>query len=272
MKRNTGILEYWKFDYPRGQGTLTWLYNQGFTLVEVLIALAISGVLFSGIYYAYSSQQKSSIIQQEVSAMQRNLRSGMHFMEREIRMACCDPTGKAGAAFISARKNQDYLDGNFILRFTADIRGDNDGSPPDGDTSDPNEDIGYSLTDHGSDGDTDLVRNGALIAENIDALDFVYLDKSDVPLNDDGNGNVTAQDSLALITSIQITMVARTGLEDPSYTHDEIYRNQQGAIIFSLASDGIDNDGDGSVDEAGEVDHFRRRLITTNIKCRNPER
>ena len=245
----------------------------GFTLVEILIALGISGVLFSGIYYAYSSQQKSHIIQEQVSAMQRNLQSGMHFMEREIRMARCDPTGKAGAGFVTANKNKNYLDAEgFILKFTADIRGDTNGSAPDGDTSDPNEVIRYTLADHGSDGDTDLLRNGALIAENIDALDFVYLDKDDTPLDDDGNGNVTKEDTLDLIRSVQITMVARTGIEDPHFIHDTTYKNQQGAIVFSVASDGIDNDGDGSVDEAGEVDHFRRRLITTNIKCRNPER
>ena len=196
--------------------------------------------------------------------MQRNLRSGMHFMEREIRMACCDPTGKANAGIITANKNSNFLDGNgYILRFTEDIQGGTVGSAPDGDTLDPNEDIAYTLRDYDSDGDTDLLRNGAvapgntdaLIAENIDAVDFVYLDKNDTPLDDDGNGNVTAQDSLRLITSIQITMVARTGLEDPKYIDTTTYKNQQGAVIYAAAGD-----------------HFRRRLITTNIKCRNPER
>jgi prepilin-type N-terminal cleavage/methylation domain-containing protein len=42
--------------------------KQGFTLVEVLIATAVAGVVMSAIYYTYYSQQKSYIAQESVRA------------------------------------------------------------------------------------------------------------------------------------------------------------------------------------------------------------
>jgi len=226
-----------------------WLTDQGFTLIEILLALAISGVVMAGVYSAYYSQQKSYVTQEQVVAMQQNLRAAMYYMEREIRMAGCDPTENAGAEIKTADTD--------TIRFTLDITGgesdgkdnDNDGSVDeedekrfsDGFCDDTNEDITYSLADNDGDGDNDLEMNNNLIAENIDALDFVYLD---------ANGATTA--TLANIRSIQITLVARTGRGDPGYTNNTSYQNQQGTTIYTALND-----------------NFRRKLLTTGVKCRN---
>ncbi|GAI88292.1 unnamed protein product [marine sediment metagenome] len=194
----------------------------------------------AGIYSAYYSQQKSYITQDQVAAMQQNLRAAMYVMQREIRMAGCDPTRKADAEITTADTNS--------ISFTEDIRGDTEGSDPDGDTDDPNEDITYSLDDNDDDGDNDLERNGNLIAENIDALNFVYLGEAGV-LDDDGNGNVVA--SIPLIRSVQITIVARTGRGDPGYTNNISYQNQWGTIYTAPGDD------------------LRRKRLTTEVKCRN---
>jgi type IV pilus assembly protein PilW len=224
---------------------LTMKNQNGFTLIEILIALAIAGVVMAGVYSAYYSQQKSYVTQEQVVAMQQNLRVAMYYMEREIRMAGCDPTEDAGAGIQTAGSNS--------IRFTLDIHdgvdNDSDGSVDesdeagnvDGDTDDANEDITYSLADNDGDGDNDLGRNNNLIAENIDALDFVYLD---------ANGATTA--TLANIRSVQITLVARTGRGDPGYTNNTVYRNQQNTIILSAQNDNL-----------------RRRLLTAEVKCRN---
>jgi len=66
--------------------------KKAFTLIELLLALAISGVVMAGVYSAYYSQQKSYITQEQVAAMQQNLRAAMYIIQREIRMAGCDPT------------------------------------------------------------------------------------------------------------------------------------------------------------------------------------
>ena len=214
--------------------------TRGYTIVELLVAIAISGIFMGAIYSAYTSQQKSTLAQEQVSSMQRNLRSAMYFMEKEIRMAGCDPTGNAGARIETAQNNG--------IRFTSDLTDDAGTGDPDGDAGDANEDIAYSLS-----GD-DLVRNGSRIAENIDAINFVYLDRDGTRLDDDTNGNVIYDDSMAQIRSIQVTVVARTGKKDPHYTDSTTYKNKLDETIFT---------------PAGNAVHFRRKVLRTSIKCRN---
>ena len=211
--------------------------------MEVLIAMVIAGIVMAAIYSVYYSQQKSYVAQEQIAAMQQNLRVAMYRMEREIRMAGCDPTRNANAAITAASATS--------VSFTEDTRGDAEGSDPDGATDDPNEAITYSLDDNDGDGDNDLERNNNLIAENIDTLNFVYLGEAG-PLDDDGNGNVVA--SIPLIRSIQITLVARTGRRDPGYTDTKAYYNQQDLVNPILPA---------------QNDNVRRRPLTAQIRCRN---
>jgi type IV pilus assembly protein PilW len=203
-------------------------HNQGYTLVELLISMTIAGIVMAAVYTTYYSQQKSYVAQEQVTAMQQNLRSAMFFLEREIRMSGYDPTGNAGAGIATANVG--------TINFTTDLDGD-------GSTTGANENITFSMS-----GD-DLLRNGNIIAENIDVLDFVYLNDEGEVLNDDGNGNVVA--SIPNIRSVQITMVARTDRTDPGYRDLNVYRNQSLDILLAP------NDG------------FRRKRLTTEVKCRN---
>lgn len=221
--------------------------NKGFTLIELLVAMAISGIVMAGVYSVFYTQQKSYVAQEQVVSMQQNLRAAMYYMQREIRMAGCDPTKGAGAGI--QNMGWDYGENRYTsIRFTEDIRGSSVGSNPDGDTNDPNEDITYSL--YTADGIQKLGRkststaNNQPVAENIDALDFVYLD---------ANGTPTA--TLASIRSVQITLVARTGRVDPGYTNNEPFYNQN-------------PDGQELIYTAPN-DSFRRKRLTTEVKCRN---
>ena len=221
----------------------------GYTIVELLVAIAISGIFMGTIYSAYTSQQRATLGQEQVSAMHRNLRSAMYFIEKEIRMAGCDPTGTASALIKTAQNNG--------IRFTLDITDDTGSGNPDGDTADAGENIGYYL--NGSDLFRDLTddgddTNGNRIAENIDAINFVYLDADGNNIADDGLGNVTDPENRAKIRSVQVTVVARTGKQDPHYSDSKDYKNKQNETIFAPSDDGV---------------HFRRKLVSTNIKCRN---
>ena len=220
-------------------------FSEGFTLIEILISIAIAGIVMGGIYSTYYSQQKAYVAQDQVAMMQQNLRAAMYYMEREIRMAGYDPTGGAGSRIEDmgwdAGANR-YTSINITMDLT-----DNAGTgDADGDTDDSNEDITYSLYDSGGDGDMDLGRkvgagNNQPVAENIDALDFVYLDES---------GNLTA--TASEVKSVQISLVARTGLGDKGYVNRSSYQNQSGTEIL-----------------AAQDDTFRRKLLTAEVRCRN---
>ena len=217
---------------------------KGFTIVELLIAMAMSTIAMTAIYSTYQSQQKTYIVETQVAAMQQNLRAAMFFMERDLRMAGCDPKGTAGAGIVTADAS--------TIRFTMDLNGTGTDGIPDGDTTDTNEDITYLLADSDGDGNMDeLYRNNVstgstnLIAENIEALNFVYLNASSTPLT-------TPVSSPSDIRSVQVTVVARTGRGDMGYTNSTSYTNRQGTEILSPQND-----------------NYRRTLLTTSIKCRN---
>jgi prepilin-type N-terminal cleavage/methylation domain-containing protein len=61
--------------------------NKGVTLIELLVALVISGILVGAIYRTFIGQQKTYTVQEQVVDMQQNVRAGINRMMREIRMA-----------------------------------------------------------------------------------------------------------------------------------------------------------------------------------------
>ncbi len=201
------------------------LNNRGFTLAELLVGLFVSGIVMTTILSAYYTQNKSYAVQDQLAAMVQNLRAAMDIMIRETRMAGYDPTGNADARIVAADPT--------YLTITEDMDGDGSISS--------DENITYSLADSDVDGDNDLERNSNLIAENIDALNFVYLDENDASTTDPSE-----------IRSIQITMVAKTQKIDHGYRDTEQYTNQGGDPIFGPANDS-----------------YRRRRLTAEVKCRN---
>jgi prepilin-type N-terminal cleavage/methylation domain-containing protein len=59
----------------------------GFTLVELLIVLLITGLVVSAGYGLYLNQHQGWIVQEQISDMQQNARAAMHELETRIRMA-----------------------------------------------------------------------------------------------------------------------------------------------------------------------------------------
>ena len=64
-----------------------WLTDQGFTLVELMVAMAISLVVMGAIFLTFKSQQDSYVVQAQITATQQNLRSAMYMLTRDIQMA-----------------------------------------------------------------------------------------------------------------------------------------------------------------------------------------
>jgi type IV pilus assembly protein PilW len=61
--------------------------RKGITLIELLVALVVSGVLVGGVYRTFVSQQHTYTVQDQVVDMQQNVRLAINRMTREIRMA-----------------------------------------------------------------------------------------------------------------------------------------------------------------------------------------
>jgi len=205
--------------------------TKGFTLIELLIAMVLSVILMAAVYSTYYSQQKSYLVQEQLAAMEQNLRAAMFYMERDIRMAGCDPTRKAGAGVTTANATS--------ISFTEDA---------DGDLSLAT--VTYALDDV----DPVLEINDEVIAENIEALDFVYLDGASPPnvLNDSVSPYNVPLASIPNIRSVEVTVVARTAIEDRTYTDTSNYHNQRGTEIWPVQND-----------------HYRRKALSSNIKFRN---
>ncbi|MEE9194165.1 MAG: prepilin-type N-terminal cleavage/methylation domain-containing protein [Thermodesulfobacteriota bacterium] len=206
--------------------------QHGFTLIEMMIAMAITLLVLSGVYEVFTSQQKAYNIQDQVAEMQQNARVAMDMMTREIRMAgyihessdgdsnTDAPTSDvAGESFTGNGAEDIDENGTNAITIEADIDGNNQ-----------TDTVRYSLSGG------NLVReiwtwNGTVwgasggaqpIAENITSLIFTY--------------DNAARSNIRLI---QISITARTAREDSGYTHS------------------VNNDG------------YRTRTLTANVRPRN---
>ena len=61
--------------------------NAGFTLVELLVAIALGLVLLAGLYKTFRTQHDTYVVQDQVAAMQQNLRAAMYLITRDLQMA-----------------------------------------------------------------------------------------------------------------------------------------------------------------------------------------
>lgn len=206
--------------------------KRGFTLVEVMVALAISGIVLASIYSAFQSQQNSYVVQDQVTGMQQSVRAGLDMMIREIRLAGYDPDGTGEYNVLAATANS--------FNFTADVN-DDGGVPGVGET------FLYELYDTGERNDANQIifglrrtPGGSAVAENIEQLEFVYLDE---------DNNVTAD--LDEIRSVVISILAKAERPDRNFFNPQLY------VSFSGTIWGPYND------------NFRRRLLIQTVNCRN---
>ena len=61
--------------------------SKGLTLIELLVAMAVSGILIAGVYRTFIGQHKTYAAQEQIVDMRQNARVAISRMMREIRMA-----------------------------------------------------------------------------------------------------------------------------------------------------------------------------------------
>lgn len=66
------------------------LNRKGVTLIELLIALVICGMVAGGIYQVFIAQSKAYTVQEQVTEVQQSVRSAMEILLRDLRMAGFD--------------------------------------------------------------------------------------------------------------------------------------------------------------------------------------
>jgi type IV pilus assembly protein PilW len=221
-------------------------YYKGFSLIEILISIAISSIIIIVIYQLFDNQQRVYLTQDHVVKMQQNLRAGLYLMTKELRTAGFDPLDTGRFGFVSDfdppndifAQDIDYAVDDNIIAFTIDDNEDGIIQAND------NEQIAYRLNTSNN----TLERYSATrkqwepMAVNVDALNFVYLDR---------NGNIATNP--ANIHAIEITILVKTKEKDFHYTNTQTYQNKRGKNICPTCTN----------------DHYRRRLLTTTVRVRN---
>lgn len=121
--------------------------NAGFTLVELLIAMVILGVVLTGVVRMFTNTGHYHNTQELVVDLTQDLRAVKQLMVHELREVACDPKNVGTFGFqVNADDRYDTDDNS--IHFTRDIdNGDDDEFlEPDGDADDGNEDISYYRT------------------------------------------------------------------------------------------------------------------------------
>lgn len=221
--------------------------NKGFTIVELIVAMGLTGIVMAGAYKTFTWQQNVYYAQDAAASAQQGVRAGLDILVRDLRMAGYSPLSEV-AGITTATGNK--------ITFTVDS---NDNGVIDG-----SETITYSLSPEPPaaappNGRTLMrqVGGGALdpVADNIDVLDFVYFDAAGAAI-----AAPVATAALPTISSLQITLVAKSGKADKNYTDKNAYRRQPAPNTTNTP---------GAIVLAAPNDNFRRRLLTTTVRCRN---
>ncbi len=132
--------------------------NRGFTLVELLVAMALGLVVLGAVLKVFVSQNRTNAAQQEVAYAQQNVRAAMDLMAREIRNAGYDPQDNGFDAIKTATSN--------TIRILSNLSGDDEA----GDPNDPNEDVTYAVN-----GSNQLTRGGNRMVDFVNNLQFGYV-------------------------------------------------------------------------------------------------
>ncbi len=210
--------------------------EKGFTLMELVVGFAVASIVAAGIALTWITQQKAFMHETEANAVQNNLRAAAFILERDLRSAGYmeNCASKPCLSFISANSTS--------LSFQT--WNDSSGSV---------ETIRYRLYNSSAGGGQALGRQVDSnpiqpVAYDIEALNFVYLDRNNVVLPSPVPSN-----KLDKINKVEIAIVGRGSKPTPiSGSTSQTFQNLQGNIIYTAT--------------AGD---FVRRAILTRVYCRN---
>ena len=193
------------------------LYSKtGFSLVELLMALAISSIVLGAIYSVFTITNKNFTTQNVAANVQQSLRSAIGLMARDIRLAGLDPIGTESFGIEYASQTK--------IRFTLDSidigTGDFNGIVDETDF----EEVTYDFQSNQvmqTLYETASSPNSAVLISSITNLNFAYVDAANNDLIDYGlTPQRVPDDKLADITSVEILIT----IEEPAGRDEPVSR------------------------------------------------
>ena len=252
--------------------------SRGFTLVEVLVALALTGIIGVTIMNLYISSSRAYHAQLQVTEMQQNLRAGLDALVSDLQMAGYAKGSDAAVGMVSA--------GSASVQFSMDLNND-------GDIVDTNEDLTYSRYMSGVIprlGRKSGLGNNSPVAEYIEAMGFAYAfdgnadgsldadadgrthwgvmeiggnwieldtdadNRIDTSDDTDADGIIDGIDTGILareqdVRAVKIWLLGRAPQPDPQFNASQTFVVGDRVLTFN--------------------DNYRRRLLQTSVSCRN---
>ncbi|UCG06192.1 MAG: prepilin-type N-terminal cleavage/methylation domain-containing protein [Desulfobacterales bacterium] len=158
--------------------------SSGFTMLEVLMVIAILSIAFGTIYKTFDTFNRAYTTENVVAGVQQKTRIGVEFMVQDIRQAGLDPFETAGAGITKASLIE--------IRFSADRDVDGVLDEPlvaDGLSESDLERIGYaydsvSLLEMFLRKEDGSVESQDILLDNVTGLTFGYLDGEESDLID----------------------------------------------------------------------------------------
>ncbi len=167
--------------------------SKGFTLVEILIAMAVGLVVLGALYGVFTMQNKTLSNQEQIVELQQNARAAMDLLTREISMAGYNPTNMSGTSSprISAATVNSI---SFVV-------GDKDGGTTN---------ITYDVYTSGGVKCLGRTVNGSKqpAVEHIESLNFTYL------LNDGTETTTPTSAQLDSIVKVKVSVTAKSAKPD----------------------------------------------------------
>jgi prepilin-type N-terminal cleavage/methylation domain-containing protein len=192
-------------------------HQRGITLLELLVALVIFGIVAGGSYRFFVGQSKAYAVQDQVVEIQQNMRTGMEVLLRDLRMAGFDsdsPTSKINianpliAGDHSITLNYEYNDTTqYMVAYWRDALTSR---------------MIRQLTTTTNDGTNPAVVVGGsqdVVLENVDILNFSYGLDCDTAGNEDGIVDYWESDSTKIgtrrIVAVRVQLTARPESVNP---------------------------------------------------------
>ena len=196
--------------------------DSGFTLIELMVSIAIGLVVLASVATTFTSQTRAYSAQEQINQMEQNLRGALDIMTREIKMAGYRPNGGTVTGVVS------YTSTSLTIQADIDGNGTLLASGSGSDTA--NEQIVY-VYDSVNKKITRQVGSGtaATLAENISGFTFTYYQSS----------GATLATSASNIRRIKIALTGITAKPDPGYSSNGGYRTVDLSAIVTPINLGL---------------------------------